>query len=217
MKQALILLSAFLVATSALANESILITAFEPFGGSFVNQSRSVAEALVKMINTNGIGGKPVDAKLCILPTVYDKGALVAEKCYKAMAQKPKVVLSLGEAACTIDLESRAKNWDSDGEDNNGNDRTGSEIVKDGPEYVSLGFPVDEMMGLVPPPYLHRVLRSTDMGGYVCNNTAYHLALYFKAEPTTYSFIHVPNSNCGAVKNANTNAQIIATLLTTVL
>ena len=218
MKTLVLIVLTVLGAATAQANDSILITAFEPFGGRAVNNSRLVGEALVNIINAQGIDGKPVHAELCILPTVYDRGAHVAEKCYQAMVRKPKIVLSLGEAYCTIDLETQAKNWDSDGRDNAGNDRTGSVIVPDGPDYLPLGFPVDKMMGLVPGAYSSRVERSTDMGGYVCNNTAYNLGLYFQFMPTTYSFIHVPNSDCRKVtKDPKTNAQIIAILLAAVL
>ena len=218
MKISLILISALLIATSALANDVILITAFEPFGGSFVNQSRSVGEALTRIIKAKGINGNSLDTQLCILPVVYDKGAIVAEKCYQAMTRKPKVVLSLGEGGCSINLETQARNWDSDGPDNDGNDRTGSVIIAGDPEFFALGFPIDKMLSLVPTAYSSRVVRSTDMGGYVCNNTAFNLGEYFKNEPTTYSFIHVPNSDCGsATKNAETNAQIIAAMLGAVL
>ena len=170
----------------------ILITDFEPFGGASINYSRNVGDAI------GGLLAGPFEVTLCTLPVVYDAGAKQAMKCLTAMSAKPDVVLSLGEGGCDIRLETRAENWDADGTDNAGNNRTGSRVVANAPNWLPLTFPVAQMLQVAQPDeWRGYIVRSTSAGNYVCNNTAFNLAnnMNRPGDPL-YGFIHVPNHSC---------------------
>lgn len=212
--QATLLLIAALALPSLFADprETLLITAFEPFGGASQNQSMDVAQALAAKITK-------YQTVVCVLPVVYDRAAEAALKCFDEMEKKPSVVLSLGEGGCDVRLESRGQNWDADGADNAGVNRRGSVILPDGPAYSPLEFPLEKMMSTLQTRFGRRdrdlVRISHSAGNYVCNNTAYHLSRYF-SQPgdATYGFIHVPNHACArGTRDAGRVSNILKILL----
>lgn len=173
----------------------VLVTAFEPFGGRDVNNSARIAEALK---NAKAVYGPDVEIELCILPVVYDEGAAKAKACYERMMPKPDAVISLGEAGCDLRLETAAHNDDDTPgfPDNAGNIREGKPILADGPKSIGFDLPVQQMFCALDAGAQDAADVSKTPGGFVCNNTAYHLANFFQGTGVRYGFIHVPAASC---------------------
>lgn len=173
----------------------VLVTAFEPFGGREINNSARIAEALQ---NAKAVYGPDVEIELCILPVVYDAGAAKAKDCYEKMAVKPDAVISLGEAGCDLRLETAAHNEDDTPgfPDNAGNVRDGKPILANGPKSIGFDLPVQQMFCALDAGAQDAADVSKTPGGFVCNNTAYLLANYFKGTGVRYGFVHVPAASC---------------------
>lgn len=171
----------------------VLITTFEPFGGSPKNGSHETGLELVKRH-----GSKEIEYEICRLPVTYDWAAEVAQKCYAAMDPKPDLVLSTGEApGCRVTMETRAHNYDADGEDSAGVNRSGSPILPGGPKHENFTYPMEEMFCAGHSMQLSTsTLLSSSPENYVCNNTAYLLNSFFRNEKRPYGFIHLPHNEC---------------------
>lgn len=191
--------SLLLCARLACADE-VLITTFDPFAGRPENRSQAVGKYVQQKLSQEG-----VKVTLCNLPVVYDAGAEAARKCYGAMAQKPDVVLSLGEGSCETRIETRAYNLDDTPKlaDNSGQLHKAQTILKDGPEHIALNIPAQAMFCSLSADQFDHVRVSNSLGEFVCNNTAYHLAIAFQKLPVQYGFVHVPPSSCGAISDPN--------------
>jgi pyrrolidone-carboxylate peptidase len=199
---------------------TVLITAFEPFGDSKVNWSVTVAN---RIAFAHQQFGKDVEIKVCVLPVVYDRAAQKAMECYEAMKPKPVAVLSLGEGFCAISLETAEHNLDStSAPDNAGNVRMNHIIDKRYPESVGMTLPVDDLFcssHLEPQEVRHTVI-SASPGGFVCNNTAFHLAAKFNELHVPYGFIHVPSNACagfGDFSDLNVATSVVGKMLGTAL
>lgn len=191
-----ILAMIFIYSTVAVAtniNKHILLTAFEPFGGSFENRSIDTANVVKEELEKKGF---KVD--ICVLPVVYDLAAKTAKDCYASFGTKPSAVISLGEGGCDIRMETAAQNRDSASgfPDNLGNIRTNSVIENNGPSKIGFRTFVADMYCTLSPRLREMITVSESPGGYVCNNTAFHLGKYFSDLKIPYTFIHVPNSYC---------------------
>lgn len=191
----------------------IMITGFEPFGKRTVNLSYEVATALQRLQSTIGPG---VRIELCRLPVEYDRAAAVATLCFEHMNPKPEMVLSLGEGGCVMHVETAATNLDDTPKfaDNAGVIRVKSPILSGEPRRLGLTMPVQDMFCKIRESGKGRVEVSISAGNYVCNNTAYRLARYFRALRVRYGFIHVPHSDCpAAVRGTDANAELVAGFL----
>ena len=158
--------------------KKILITAFEPFGGSVVNTSAAVLEMLPEEI-----GGAKVEKVL--LPVVFGKAA------EKALACTADCIFLLGEAAgrTAVTPERRGRNVrNARIPDNEGNKPEGEKILADGPEEYLTVFPVDAIVEEMKAEG-YGIEVSEDAGTYVCNDTFY-LTGVKSAVPV--QFIHVP-------------------------
>jgi pyrrolidone-carboxylate peptidase len=156
--------------------------------------------------------GENVQVVACNLPVVYDRAAWAAKDCVQNF--HPDVVISFGEGACDLRIETAATNQDDAWlPDNAGELRSGSPIVSGGPARSTFEFPVQAMFCALEPDY-SQVAVSTDPGAFVCNNTAYHLSQDLAAKGIPFTFIHVPNSQCEPQdRNVQKNTQIIAQML----
>ena len=158
--------------------KKILITAFEPFGGSTVNTSAVVLEKLPEEIS-----GAKVEKAL--LPVVFGKAA------EKALSYTADCVFLLGEAGgrTAVTPELRGKNVrNARIPDNEGNEPEGEKILADGPEEYRTVFPADAIVEEMKAEG-YGIEVSGDAGTYVCNDTFY-LAGVKSAVPV--QFIHVP-------------------------
>lgn len=173
------------------AASDILLTSFEPFGGNSANNSMRVMRELGKRLRE-----LPVSVHECVLPVEYDRGAEIARSC--ARGKRLSFVLSLGEGACSLEFETRAQNLDDTwSPDNAGVRRTNHPIVPGGSEFRELSAPMDLLYQSAPRLGAVEINRSSDMGNYVCNNTAYWMSRsYPVGGKTRFGFIHVPPVDC---------------------
>ena len=158
--------------------KTILITAFEPFGGRAENASASVLEKL-----PGEIGGCRVEKLL--LPVVFGKAA------EKALSVPADYVFLLGEAGGrgTVTPEIRGRNWrEARIPDNEGNLPEAGEILPGGPGEYRTSFDVEGICARMREEG-YRIEVSDDAGSYVCNETFYLAGMRGKAP---VEFIHVP-------------------------
>ena len=194
----------------------IVVTAFDPFGGREINNSARIAEELRKSQDLP----PGVEITVCILPVVYDQGAAAANACIDALPEPPEIVVSLGEAGCSLQLETAAHNQDDTPgfPDNAGNIHEDRTIIEGAPASIGFDLPVQDLYCALSPEERSQVMVSESPGGFVCNNTAFHLANRFRGTSTRFSFVHVPASGCPEARvdpaaNARTLARMFGNLL----
>jgi pyroglutamyl-peptidase len=193
--QLLFLLGAMVLQIPAQAAETaplhLLLTSFDPFGGSTTNNTQPVVAYL--KAHAADLGNN-ITVDTCNLPVIYNVAAQDALNCIDQY--KPDVVISFGEGMCTINIESAATNLDNSPweADNAGNTPVNTPIIPGGPERSSFYFPVQAMYCAIGSSSV-TVEPSTDPGAFICNNTAYRLSLAL-GQKTPFTFIHVPNSQC---------------------
>ena len=157
--------------------QTILITAFEPFGGKDVNTSAEVLRLLPEEI-----GGCSVRKK--VLPVVFGKAA------EQALQEEADAVFMLGEAGgrTTVTPEIRAVNRrDARIPDNDGNQPSGEQIVPGGMEFCHTRIAV-RLIAEQMREEGYRIGPSEDAGTFVCNDTFYSVAMNRR----TAVFLHCP-------------------------
>jgi pyroglutamyl-peptidase len=154
----------------------ILVTGFEPFGGSDVNTSQLIAEAL---------GG-------VVLPVLYARAADALSDAVRAA--DPDVVICFGQTDReAISVERFAHNLDgSESEDNDGV-VSSAEIDSKGPVAYRSTLPVDEIVAALHADGIPAEA-SRDAGGFLCNRVFYLLMRTLEEERpgTAGGFVHVP-------------------------
>ncbi len=169
----------------------ILLTAFEPFGGSVVNGSLAVASLLT-------LADPCLD--LLILPVVHGE----AERMVLAHLQRrqeagnpPALIVSLGEAGPerVVRLEKVAINWDHYRiPDNAGNQPQDVPILSDAPAAYFATLPVADAVNCVAPITPVPIVVSLSAGTFLCNHIAYILLDHLNRNPVCpYAFVHVPS------------------------
>jgi len=167
---------------------TVLLTAFEPFGGQVRNASLDVARALA----SSPTFGVRIEA--CVLPVVAGACAEIAWA--KVEEVRPDLVLALGQAggATHVRLEDRAVNLDDFGlPDNAGQVRQRQPIVPDGPDVLSAGVEIERVLVEVRRARF-AVQHSLSAGRYVCNHLYYQL-LHRRQTSAPHLgalFVHVP-------------------------
>jgi pyrrolidone-carboxylate peptidase len=192
-----LLLLGLILTNSAIARR-VMITTFDPFGGSPANGSQQAAEALL----ANHQRENGIEYIVCNLPVVYDDAAARARRCYEEADPKPDMVISTGEGHCQIALETRGLNLDNTGflADNAGQLRANRPIDVNTTPFEIFTLPIEDMFCVDDNTKIRaagEVTPSISAGYFVCNNTSYHLNRYFRQREVPYGFIHVPNSRCG--------------------
>lgn len=157
----------------------VLVTGFEPFGGSTVNPSQQLVDAL---------DGNVAKA---LLPVSY---ARAAKALRDAVAEhEPDVVICFGQAdgRTGISIERFAHNLDeATTTDNDEAPGTGAAIDPDGPAAYASSLPVDDIVtalraeGIPAAP-------SRDAGGFLCNHVFYVLMGTLE-QNARGGFVHVP-------------------------
>jgi pyroglutamyl-peptidase len=162
----------------------ILVTGFEPFGGSPVNPSWEAA----RLLDGSVLGGHKVVALQ--LRVIW--GAPLPALREACNAHRPCLVVSLGQGH-TFTCERVADNLRENYPDNAGNGPPAPRIVKDGPERLASGFPFEKVMGLYAGPKV-RVAASEEAGGYLCEECLYSLETLRREVPWKMeaAFFHVP-------------------------
>jgi pyroglutamyl-peptidase len=154
----------------------VLVTGFEPFGGSPVNTSQQIVEA---------VGG-------VVLPVSYARAAGALRDAVRAA--DPDVVVCFGQADReAISVERFALNLDgSESEDNDGV-VSAAEIDPGGPAAYRSTLPVDAIVAALRAEEIPAAA-SRDAGGFLCNHAFYVLMRLLEQERpgTTGGFVHVP-------------------------
>lgn len=164
----------------------LLITGFDPFGGSSINPSWLAVNMLSEQVG---------DYVLCKLPipTVFGKAAeLVLEK---AAEFQPDLILCVGLASGrdAVTPERIAVNIrDTRIPDNEGNQPQGEFVIPNAPAAYFTTVPVKEMAEAIRNAQISGAVSNT-AGAFVCNDVFYTLLHHYNGTDTKVGFIHVPN------------------------
>jgi pyroglutamyl-peptidase len=166
----------------------ILLTGFEPFGGSPVNPSSQVVSALASHSIEN------VELHTAILPVTHVSGPAALVRAIES--SMPDVVLCLGQAGgrSVLSIERLAVNLLDDSiADNSGAVLTDQPVVAGGPAAYFVTLPVRALLGAIRAAGVPAELSLT-AGAFLCNQVLYtllhHIAV--NALPIRAGFIHVP-------------------------
>lgn len=189
MNRVLLLAISSAISLPLLARETVLITSFDPFGGSSDNNSTRIALEVKTHLS------ETVEVVTCLLPTSYERAIPALEKCKAEMITAPDLVVSLGEGPCKVKWETRAHNRDHDhGPDNDGVSRRRRTIIADAPKELGLRLHYPAIWCSLNEEEKKLVQVSIDPENFVCNNTAYRFS---HAHPEQlYGFVHVPRTSC---------------------
>jgi pyroglutamyl-peptidase len=161
---------------------SVLLTGFEPFGGSTVNPSQRLVDALDGEVAT------------AVLPVSYERAA---DALRGAIAgHQPDVVIAFGQAdgRTGISVERFAHNLDEGTTtDNDEAPGSGLPIDPDGPAAYPSTLPVDDIVAALRVDGIPAT-PSRDAGGFLCNHVFYVLmGLLERERPDARGgFVHVP-------------------------
>ncbi|HEY2311251.1 MAG TPA: hypothetical protein VGH46_09090 [Gaiellaceae bacterium] len=162
----------------------VLVTGFEPFGGSEVNASQKLVEALAS--------DPPAQLELAtaVLPVVWTRAA---DELVRALEQEqPELVVCFGQAdgRPDIEVERFALNFD-EGSDEEGEERR-AEISTDGPVAYRSSLAVDAIVDALRADGIPAAV-SRDAGGFLCNHVFYALMHALARRPGVRGgFVHVP-------------------------
>lgn len=167
---------------------NLLLTGFEPFGGSPVNPS----EQVVRTLASQGLDG--VHLETAILPVDRTRGPA---ELIRAMQQShPDAILCLGESGRNVvSVERVAINLlDYRIADNAGNQVVDEPIAPDGPAAYFTTLPVRAMVDAIRAAGVPAEL-SLSAGAFLCNQVAYELLHYVTLNKLKViaGFIHLPN------------------------
>lgn len=187
-----LLVFTLVILTQAYAIDSLLITGFDPFNGAKENNSRITARYLVSKLQTL-YPNKEI--KFCELRTVYHKATDIVLDCARSMNKKPELIISLGEAFCNkAKLETRAYNWLSGSEDNDGILYEGKVINKQLASHFSNTIDWRESYCKLSEADKNNLFLSSDAGSFVCNETLFNMNT--EHDQYKFGFIHVPEASC---------------------
>lgn len=173
---------------------TVLLTGFEPFGGSATNPSQKLVERLAGRT----IAGARVHA--AVLPVVGGTGAGSAWAALAAELERcrPDAAIAFGEAHTrgAVSLERLAINLRDDRiPDNAGVQLCDSPIVPGGPDALLATLPLRAMHSAVAQAGLPVEL-STTAGTFLCNEAMYRLLLHARLHgwPARAGFVHLPQT-----------------------
>ncbi|MGA0052225.1 MAG: pyroglutamyl-peptidase I [Candidatus Nanopelagicaceae bacterium] len=169
--------------------KKVLISGFEPFGGSHLNSSQLVVEAISK----ESLSGLELSA--VILPVEFDKAARVLLS--KVNDFNPEIIISFGQAEGrkAITPEKIAINLDSARiPDNAGELRVNKVIVETGADGYFSTLPIEKMVEAVKECGLESEI-SLSAGAFLCNHIFYHLQHQLLEREVKSGFVHLPLVN----------------------
>lgn len=166
---------------------TILLTAFDPFGGEAVNASQEALEAL-----PDSVAGMMIEKR--ILPTVFRASGELAIRTAEDI--RPDAILALGQAGGRRALtpERIAVNlMDARIPDNDGFQPTDQPVVPGGPAAYFSTLPVKEMVRAITEAGVPAQV-SNSAGTFVCNSLMYALLHWAAARSpgTRCGFLHLP-------------------------
>ena len=166
----------------------VLVTGFEPFGGSEVNSSWETA------VRVGQLAPKDVCMETLLLPVSFVRAGKRIREVLRE--KRPDVLVMLGQRSKgeSIDIERIAINMmDASSPDNDGYHPQEQTIVDGGEAAYFSNLPVKTLRDAL----LHRGIParvSNSAGLYVCNSTYYNALneIYEQGLPTKALFIHLP-------------------------
>lgn len=182
----------------------VLVTGFEPFGGSAVNASAETVALLPERIDD-------IEIVRATLPCVFGEAPRRLALLIDEVA--PDVVVAVGEAGgrTSVDLERVAVNLDDARiPDNAGNQPIDVAIVDDAPVAYLSGLPVKACAAAVEEAGIASGVSNT-AGTFVCNHVFYALMHMLAGEPNRRGgFVHVPTlDRLSAAASATALAAVI--------
>lgn len=163
----------------------LLITGFEPFGGSDINPAWEAVKLLPEQVGDFTL-------QMLQVPVVFGEAAAAVLE--KAAQIQPDVILCIGQAGgrSAVTPERIAVNIrDAKIADNAGNQPRGEFVCDDGPAAYFATVPVmamaDSICAVGQPGAV-----SNSAGAFVCNDTLYSLLHRYAGTQTKVGFIHVP-------------------------
>ncbi len=147
----------------------VVLTGFEPFGGSKVNSSQRVAEAL------DGVVVAKLRIRSVVLPCRFGAAAAALHRTIRQHRPALVICLGLAEKRRAITPECLARNRvDARIPDNAGRQPRGQPVREGGPVTLRSGLPVAQIAAAMRAAGLPaRVSRSA--GRFVCNEVFYRL------------------------------------------
>lgn len=182
------------IATTALPR--LLVTGFEPFGGSRVNPSLEALRALEAMPPAEVLARRAV-LTTAVLPVVGgtargSAAAALREACERA---RPDFILCLGETGArdTVCVERVAVNQrDYRIADNLGATVNGAPVMEGASNELLATLPVDALVEAIRAAGV-RCDASTNAGRFLCNEIMFHaIAIAEESGARGAGFIHVP-------------------------
>ena len=167
----------------------VLISGFEPFGGSNLNSSQLVVEAISKESFTG------LELFTVILPVEFGKAADVLLSKVKEI--DPEIIIAFGQAEGRKALtpEKIAINLDSARiPDNAGELRVNKVIIEKGADGYFSTLPIEKMVEAVKECGLESEI-SLSAGAFLCNHIFYHLQHKLLESGVKSGFVHLPLVN----------------------
>lgn len=169
------------------APKTVLLTAFEPFGGQGVNASQLAA---------NGLDGRVIRGHrvvVVILPCVFGEAIAALKRAIRRV--KPDLVIASGEAGgrAAITLERVAINVDDATIDDNAGARPVDRAIADaGPVGYWSRLPIKAIVSALRRRRIPAAVSQT-AGTFVCNHVFYGLMRIVARQPGLRAgFVHVP-------------------------
>ncbi|MGE1560993.1 pyroglutamyl-peptidase I [Pantoea septica] len=168
--------------------KTVLVTAFEPFGGETINPSWEAVRAL----EGKAIGGARIVARQ--LPVVFSD---VLGVLYAAMDEvEPDLILSVGQAGGRSDITVERIGINVDDAriaDNAGQQPVDEPIVTDGPAGYFSTLPIKAIVAAVRAAGIPASVSQT-AGTFTCNRVMYGLLhrLHMQGNRVRGGFVHIP-------------------------
>lgn len=187
----------------------LLVTGFDPFGGSSINPALEAVKALPDTID----GAQLIKLEI---PTVFGQSAQVVKEAI--IAHAPDIVLNVGQAGGRFGItpERIAINVDDARiPDNAGNQPVDQVIQADGAPAYFTQLPIKAMMIAIKAAGLPSSVSNT-AGTFVCNHIMYQVQYLIHTRFPTMSagFIHVPYVPEQVVDLANQPAMSVSDITT---
>jgi pyroglutamyl-peptidase len=159
----------------------VLVTGFEPFGGSDVNPSGEIARSL----DGREVQGATVVGR--VLPVRWFVAIRTAVDAARETAADAVIMLGQAGMRGAMAIERIGINV-CEGKDNAGEDGAGRPVIEGGPDGVFSRLPIHEVMAAMRAAGVPAEI-SNSAGTYLCNHAAYGVT-HTLSVPA--GFIHVP-------------------------
>ncbi|AMG57942.1 pyroglutamyl-peptidase I [Pantoea vagans] len=189
--------------------KTVLMTAFEPFGGETINPSWEAVRAL----EGKQIGGATI--VIHQLPVVFSEVLNVLNRALEEV--KPDAVLSVGQAGGRSDITVERIGINVDDAripDNAGNQPVDEPIVAGGPAAYFSRLPIKAIVAAVREAGIPASVSQT-AGTFTCNRVLYGLLHWLEQHqsPARAGFIHIPYLPEQAAQHPGAPSMSVATII----